>query len=61
MKKEKIVIVIRGGCLVGVYSSIPDKVVEIELVDHDSREGARRSDEYVDKLIESGETPYTLF
>lgn len=61
LQKEKIIIVIRGGNLAAVYSSIPDKSIEIELVDFDSRAGAREADEYLNTVIESGEAPYALW
>lgn len=59
--KEKIVIVIRGGNLAAVYSSIPEKSIEVELIDYDSREGAKEAEEFLNSRIESGEIPYELF
>jgi len=61
LQKEKIIIVIRGGNLAAVYSSIPDKSIEIELIDFDSRAGAREAEEYVNTVVESGEAPYALW
>ncbi len=60
-QKEKIIIVIRGGCFAGAYSSIPEKSIELEVIDYDSREDHKLAEEYLNEQIESGVTPFELY
>lgn len=60
-EKEKIIVVLSGGNVTAVYSSIPDKSVEVEIIETDSRQGREKTREYLDELIESGTAPYSLF
>jgi hypothetical protein len=61
LQKEKVVIILSGGNVTAVYSSIPDKTLEVEIIETDSRQGRERTREYIDELVESGEAPYILF
>ena len=60
-EKEKVVIVVQGGQVVGVYSSIPDKSVEVEIFDYDSRGMRERVNDIVNDYVESGVAPYVLY
>lgn len=60
-QKEKIIIVIRGGNLAGIYSSIPEKSIDVEVMDYDSRGDHKIAEEYLNEQIESGVTPFELY
>lgn len=61
VQKEKVVVVIQGGNVVAAWSSIPEKSIELEIIDYDSRTGRKNSEEYLNKLIEDGVTPFELY
>jgi len=61
LQKEKVVIILSGGNITSVYSSIPDKSIEVEIIETDSRQGREQTRAYIDELIESGTAPYVLF
>jgi len=61
LQKEKVVVVIQGGQVAAVYSSIPEKTIELEIIDTDSRQGREQTRQYIDELVESGTAPYVLF
>ena len=60
-EKEKIIITISGGNIAGVYSSIPNKNIEVEVYDYDSRLARTTTEQYINQMVETGITPYTLY
>jgi len=60
-EKEKIIITISGGNIAGVYSSISNKNIEVEVYDYDSRLARTTTEQYINQMVETGITPYTLY
>lgn len=63
-QKEKIAIVVEDGLVVGVYSSLSPNVVDVEIFDMDTGDNVLDRDALrvsLDKAIENGELPFTLF
>ncbi len=61
MKKNKIVIIIEGGCLQSVYSENPDDIVELIDMDNVKDEGDKAM-EIADKAIDDADkSMYCIF
>lgn len=60
-KQDKLLVIVSGGIVSSIYSSIPNKEIEVQVIEVDSRRGREKTEEYVQELIESGALPYVIY